>query len=207
VSRIEATCRDTPSVLWSGDVQALPPRPLWSADLNTPSSGLSPPPSSRISPARPVRNRPLRSVSGTGRVRSVIVDDSARFVEAISRLLVADGFEVVGVAGDRTKARRLVADMRPDVALIDLNLGEDNGIELIADIARAGLAARTFLILTSTCSADDLREIFEVSAAHGYLPKMHLSGGAVLDILHRNGSGNGSNNGNGHAPAAGNGRS
>lgn len=71
---------------------------------------------------------------------------------------------------------------------------------------------------TSTCAIDDLREIFEVSAADGYLPKMELSGGAVLDILYGNGhdhgpgsngngNGNGSNgngsNGNGHAPAHG----
>ncbi|MGH3374861.1 MAG: response regulator [Actinoallomurus sp.] len=160
-------------------------------------------------------------MEGTERVRSIIVDDSARFVQVISRLLVSDGLDVVGAAGDRVQARRLVADVRPDVALIDLNLGDDNGIELIADIARTGLAVGTFLILTSTCAIDDLREVFAVSAADGYLPKMELSGGAVLDILYGNGKGNGhrpgsngngsngngsngnGSNGNGHGPANG----
>ena len=209
MSRIEASWRDTPSMLWSGDAESLPPPSRWSADPVAPSSGLSPPASSRKPAERPAPTRQFRSVDGTERIRSVIVDDSTCFVELISRLLVADGFDVVGAAGDQAQARRLVADVCPDVALIDLNLGDDNGIELIADIVRAGLAARTFMILISTCAADDLREVFEASVADGYLPKMELSGGAVLDILHGNGNGNGrgpGSNGNRHGTTAGNGR-
>jgi two-component system nitrate/nitrite response regulator NarL len=206
VSRIEASWRDTPSVLWSGDAQSLPPPPRRLADRVI--TGLSPPASSRMPADRPAPTRPFRSVDGTERIRSVIIDDSARFVEVISRLLVADGFDVVGAASDQVQARRLVVDVRPDVALVDLNLGDDNGIDLIANIARAGLAARTFMILISTCAPDELREVFEASVADGYLPKAELSGSAILDILHGNGNGRGpGSDGDGHGAITGNGRS
>lgn len=95
--------RHRPRVRWSGDAQGGRPPPRWLADVVAESSGLSPPASSRISAERAASAlaRQFRSVDGTERVRSIIVDDSARFVQAISRLLVSDGFDVVGAAGDR----------------------------------------------------------------------------------------------------------
>lgn len=116
-------------------------------------------------------------------VRCVIVDDDDRFIRAVSGLLVGDGFHVVGAACDRAQGLRLVADVSPDVALVDLCLGRGSGTELIADIARTGLAARIFMILVSACAEDELREVFELSAADGYLPKPNLSSGAIRQLL------------------------
>jgi two-component system, NarL family, nitrate/nitrite response regulator NarL len=206
VSRIEASHQGASSVLWSENAQGGRPPPRWLTDFAAAPPGHGPPAPSRLFVRPPAPSQWFSSANGTERLRSVIVDDCARFVEVVSRLLVADGFEVVGAAGDRTQAHRLVADVRPDVALIDLNLGDDNGIELIADIVRTGLAVQTFLILTSTCAIDDLREIFELSVADGFLPKMELSGGAVLDILYGNGNGPRNGNGNGHGEITGDGR-
>jgi DNA-binding NarL/FixJ family response regulator len=116
-------------------------------------------------------------------VRCVIVDDNDRFVRALSGLLVRDGFDVVGTARDRTQGLWLVAEMCPDVALIDLCLGRGSGIELIADFVRGGLAAQMFMILVSTWAEDELREVCGLSDADGYLSKMGLSGGAVREVL------------------------
>ena len=127
-----------------------------------------------------------RQASANG-VRCVIVDDNDQFIDLVSGLLARDGFDVVGAAGDHVQALRLVADVEPDVALIDLSLGQDCGIELISDIARAGLAEQMFVILVSTCAEDDLYEASGLCGADGYLPKMDLSGGAIRDLLRRNG--------------------
>ncbi|WP_185792161.1 response regulator [Actinoallomurus bryophytorum] len=113
----------------------------------------------------------------------MIVDDNDRFVHALSELLVRDGFDVVGTACDRTQGLWLAAEMCPDVALIDLCLGRESGVELIADFVRLGLAPQMFMILVSSWAEDDLRELYGLSDADGYLSKMGLSGGAVRDML------------------------
>jgi ActR/RegA family two-component response regulator len=116
----------------------------------------------------------------------VIVDDDDRFTGVVSELLVRDGFHVVGAARDRAQGLRLVTNVAPEVAVVDLCLGRGSGVDLIADIVRVGLAARVFMILVSACAEDDLREVFKLSAADGYLPKPNLSGGAIRQMLRQN---------------------
>jgi CheY-like chemotaxis protein len=116
------------------------------------------------------------------RIRCLIVDDNPGFVEVAHRLLEHDGITVIGAATDSEQAFRLVAELLPDVALIDLILGEDNGAELIADIARAGLASQMIMILCSTYAEEDLADIAPDAAA-AYLPKTDLSGGAIRGIV------------------------
>jgi DNA-binding NarL/FixJ family response regulator len=136
----------------------------------------------------PARTGPVESPAATDGVRCVIVDDNDRFVRTVSELLVRDGFEVVGAARDRAQGLGLVTDVSPEVAIVDLYLGQGSGVDLIADIVRAGLAPRAFLILVSACAEDDLRQVFMLSAADGYLPKLNLSAGAIRHMLGRNGS-------------------
>lgn len=122
-------------------------------------------------------------VADTDRVRSVIIDDSDAFVDLASRLLTAEGFEVVGAAADCEQGLRLIHDLCPDLVLVDLYLGAGNGLELIADIAGSGLAEQMHVILISSCATEELRELFERSAADGYLSKLDLSGDTVRQIL------------------------
>lgn len=117
------------------------------------------------------------------RPRFVIVDDNARFVELAAELLTRDGFEVVGHAGQSGEALRVITETRPDLVLIDLFLGEESGLELVTEIARLGLATRTCLLLVSSYATSDLREMFAVSAAHGYLSKLELSGQLIRELL------------------------
>ncbi|MDT5075583.1 MAG: hypothetical protein QOJ80_220, partial [Mycobacterium sp.] len=72
-------------------------------------------------------------------MRCVIVDDSTNFIDAARRLLEHDGILVVGVASTSAEALRCVQDLRPDVILVDVNLGEENGFELAEQIHRSGL--------------------------------------------------------------------
>jgi DNA-binding NarL/FixJ family response regulator len=130
----------------------------------------------------------MKASAGVDGVRCVIVDDNDRFIRVVSELLVRDGFHVVGTARDRAQGLRLVTDVSPDVAVVDLYLGQGSGVDLIGDIVRVGLAAQIFMILVSTCAEDDLCEVFKLSAADGYLPKPNLSGGAIRQMLRQNGS-------------------
>lgn len=125
--------------------------------------------------------------SGSGVTRCVIVDDNARFIELVCDMLTCGGFEVVGTARNHTQALRLVADTRPDVAFIDLFIDHESGIDLIEEIVRVGLAERMRIILISSCHRDDLRAVYQMSAADGYLFKLTMSPDTVHEILHSRG--------------------
>jgi DNA-binding NarL/FixJ family response regulator len=54
--------------------------------------------------------------------RIVLADDAVLLREALSAALAAAGFEVVGQAGDVPELMRLVAQERPDVAVLDVRM-------------------------------------------------------------------------------------
>jgi DNA-binding NarL/FixJ family response regulator len=74
----------------------------------------------------------------------IIVDDSATFLDAARRLLRRQGMTVVGVASTGAEALRLVEEQRPDVALVDIGLGAESGLELAGRLD----GVRTILIST-----------------------------------------------------------
>jgi DNA-binding NarL/FixJ family response regulator len=116
-------------------------------------------------------------------MRCVIVDDSAAFVDAARRLLEHDGIMVVGVASTSAEALRCVQDLRPDVILVDVDLGRECGFELAEQLHRSGLPAPTPVIMISTHSEQDLADLIATSPAVGFVAKLGLSAGAVRDLL------------------------
>ncbi|AQZ62033.1 hypothetical protein BKM31_11610 [[Actinomadura] parvosata subsp. kistnae] len=110
-------------------------------------------------------------------LRCLIVDDSLRFLEAARRLLELQSVRVVGTAGTGERALELAAELRPDVALVDVGLGEESGF----DVARRLGAVPVIMI--STRDADDLGQLVEESPAVGFLPKARLSGPAIRALL------------------------
>src|SRR2546421_4726678 len=84
-------------------------------------------------------------------LRYVIVDDDANFREEMGGLLAEQGLDVVGGAGSAAEAFRQIAELRPDVALIDIDLGGESGLELARKLRKEpGQAAVPRLILIST---------------------------------------------------------
>jgi PAS domain S-box-containing protein len=65
--------------------------------------------------------------------RILLVDDDPDFLSSLSDLLQPEGYEVA-VANGAKAARRATAEFEPDVALLDIKLGFDNGIELISTL-------------------------------------------------------------------------
>jgi CheY-like chemotaxis protein len=114
-------------------------------------------------------------------VRCLIVDDNDRFLEIARGVLERDGIDVVGVASDGSEALERVDALRPDVALIDVCLGDECGVELADLIVREG--RRPLAILISTYPEDDFADLVASSAAVGFLPKSELSGAAIRTLL------------------------
>jgi two-component system nitrate/nitrite response regulator NarL len=114
-------------------------------------------------------------------LRCLIVDDNEEFLDSASRLLFAQGLEVVGVATTGADAVRLVQTLGPDVALVDVQLGDEDGLEVTRRLAAE--AGGTRIILISTHSENELAELIADSSAVGFLPKTALGADAIAEML------------------------
>jgi DNA-binding NarL/FixJ family response regulator len=116
-------------------------------------------------------------------VRCVIVDDNSLFLEGAVDLLTREGVDVVGVAPDGAEAIRLVTKLRPDVTLVDIDLGDEDGFELAQQLH--AISGDTKVILVSTHAEEDLAHLIESSPALGFIAKARLSAQAIRDTLER----------------------
>ena len=78
-------------------------------------------------------------------LRLVLIEDHQALREGLQLLLGREGFEVLGAAGSAEEGRTLVERLAPDVALIDIALGEESGIELTARLIDADPERRIVL--------------------------------------------------------------
>ena len=65
----------------------------------------------------------------------IIVDDHPLFSRGLAQLIETQkDYKVIGMAKDRNEALSLLDKETPDLAIVDLNLGQEDGLELIKDI-------------------------------------------------------------------------
>jgi len=117
------------------------------------------------------------------RLRCLLVDDSAAFLEAAGVLLEREGLTVVGVASSIAEALRQARALKPDVILVDIGLGDESGFDLARLLAQDGLADDADVILISARAETDYTELLAESPAAGFLPKSELSGQGISRIL------------------------
>jgi DNA-binding NarL/FixJ family response regulator len=116
-------------------------------------------------------------------LRCLIVDDSPSFLEAARVLLEREGLDVAGVAANGEEAVRRVKELRPDVVLVDLMLGDESGFDVVARLAAESNGDGLTTILISTDGAADFEDLLATSPAAGFVPKSELSGDAVRRIV------------------------
>jgi len=116
-------------------------------------------------------------------MRCLIVDDSADFVYAARGLLECQGVSVVGVASTSAEALQCFEELRPDVTLVDINLGGESGFELAEQLHRVGGPTPSPVILTSTHAAEDFADMIDTSPAVGFLSKTALTCAAIGDLV------------------------
>jgi CheY-like chemotaxis protein len=115
-------------------------------------------------------------------VRILVVDDHPSFRAVASAVLAADGFVVVGEAGDGGAALELIESLRPDVVLLDVHLPDMDGFE----VARRALggARPPRIVLTSSRDAFEFGPLVAASGARGFVAKDELCGAAVAALVH-----------------------
>ena len=115
-----------------------------------------------------------RSYASQMALRWLIVDDSAGFLEAARALLEREGVSVVAVASTGEEALARVETLRPDVTLIDIDLGGESGFAVTRRLADdIGVDTRS-LILISTDAREEFADLIESSPAAGFVSKSDL---------------------------------
>ncbi|MEU6269424.1 response regulator [Saccharopolyspora shandongensis] len=113
------------------------------------------------------------------------MDDNPRFAAAARGLLTGSGISVVGVASTGAEALQRAAELRPDVALVDIDLGGQSGFDVVRRLHREAGLAPSQLILISSYDEQDFVELIEASPAVGFLSKTALSAAAIRNLLTR----------------------
>jgi DNA-binding NarL/FixJ family response regulator len=116
-------------------------------------------------------------------VRVVIADDTALLRQGLARLLTEAGVEVCGEASDADELMRLVADERPDVAVVDIRMPPthtDEGL-VAAGRIRARHPRTGVLVLSQYVDAEYALRLVDGDASNcGYLLKDRVTDAAEL---------------------------
>ena len=93
------------------------------------------------------------------------------------------GFSIIGTASTIAEAVQRVEELRPDITLVDVNLGGESGLHLALKLHQAISHAGLKIILISAQSEQDFADLIAASPAVGFVPKDDLSPAAIHDLL------------------------
>lgn len=115
-------------------------------------------------------------------VRVLVVDDDTRIRRVIAQELMSDRRTLlVGEGGSLREGRRAVREHEFDVLLVDLNLGDGQGYDLIAYAKQVRSSAEVVVVSVLEADEDALRA-FELGAS-GFLVKNSWFGSFVQSVL------------------------
>lgn len=119
-------------------------------------------------------------------VTVMVVDDHPIWRDGVARDLAERGFEVTATAGDAASALRITKTVKPDVVLMDLNLGDTSGVQATLQITQEIPGTRV-LVLSASGEHEDVLEAVKAGAS-GYLVKS-ASVEELVDAIHRTAAG------------------
>jgi DNA-binding NarL/FixJ family response regulator len=118
--------------------------------------------------------------------RVLVVDDHPMWREAVARDLGEAGFEVVGTLGEGARVAPVAQATRPDVVVLDLQLPDLAGVDVIAALAEAVPSSRVLVLSASGERQDVLAAV--KAGAMGYLVKS-ASRDELVDAVRRTAAG------------------
>lgn len=104
--------------------------------------------------------------------RIVVAEDDPSFLAMLVSVLHAE-FDVIGTAGTGSAAEQLVSDLHPDVAVLDLEISQLNGIEVTRRIMNSSPAPA--IVVCSLESDPDIMNAALAAGALGYVLKARLA--------------------------------
>jgi len=115
--------------------------------------------------------------------RIIIIDDHPLFREGLKAIIGRSSkYEVVGEAGNGRDGLQLAGKFKPDIALVDIALPDQSGLELISSVLRSSPLTR-ILIVSVHSSIDYIVKAFK-SGAFGYVVKVSAADKLLEGIEH-----------------------
>ncbi|MFY1695631.1 response regulator [Solwaraspora sp. WMMA2101] len=122
----------------------------------------------------------------TAQVRVMVVDDHPMWREGVARDLAEAGYDVVATTGEGRQAVRICAAARPQVVVLDLQLPDVSGVEVIRGLHAARPGVRV-LMLSASGEQQSVLDAVKAGAT-GYLVKS-ASPAEFLDAVARTAAG------------------
>jgi len=115
--------------------------------------------------------------------RLIIIDDHPLFREGLKSIIGrSTRYEVAGEAGNGRDGLQLAGKLKPDIALVDIALPDQSGLELIRDMLKASPGTR-ILIISVHSKIDYIVKAFQ-SGAFGYIVKVSAADKLLEGIEH-----------------------
>ena len=103
-------------------------------------------------------------------IKIMIADDHALLRQGIRNVLeLEEDFEVIGEAGDGVEALEKIAELTPDILLLDINMPKMNGLDVIKQLKAQPSKVR-IIVLTIHDDENYVIEVVKIGAV-GYLLK------------------------------------
>jgi two-component system nitrate/nitrite response regulator NarL len=116
-------------------------------------------------------------------IRILLIDDHTLFRESLVRLLEAEpDFQVVGHCATAAQARQLLSDTTVDVILLDYDLGEEFGTDLLRELHVRKNSARVLMVTAGMRDSVTLDALNKGVA--GVIFK-HSGPGQLMDAINR----------------------
>ena len=105
-------------------------------------------------------------------VRVVLVDDNPEVLETVGNLLQAH-YDVQGKFATGVAALKEIPRLEPDIAIIDVSLGDMSGFDLVRKLHRAGCSSK-FIFMSMHEGQEMVRGAFAAGAS-GYVYKSRIA--------------------------------
>ena len=102
-------------------------------------------------------------------MKLAIIDDHSLIRSGVSSALANTDFEVIAEASSVKEGAAVINSYKPDICLVDINLGAGNGIDLIKQSIATGIRSK-FVVLTMHDDSETL-ELAKEAGAAAYVTK------------------------------------
>jgi DNA-binding NarL/FixJ family response regulator len=122
-------------------------------------------------------------------MKVLIVDDSALIRVRLAELLTElDGIEIVAQSDNAYDAAKLIRQLEPDVAILDLRMPKRSGMDLIGDV-KSGPQPPKIIMLTNFPTPENREKCLSSGADYFFDKSSEIEGvmAVLKDLLHESG--------------------
>jgi len=118
----------------------------------------------------------------SNKITLFLVDDHSVVRTGIKALLSSqDNLDIIGEVNNGTDAVKKIAELEPDIAILDISMPDKNGIEVLKELKE--LESKTRFIALSMHEDPEYVQSFLAAGGSGYVPKSSLET-QLIDAVH-----------------------